>query len=306
MNKTIKLNSGYDMPTIGLGTWKSKPNEVGEAVKYALTKSGYVHIDGAAIYRNEPEIGVVYKDVFSTIDRSKIFITSKLWNTNHDPAHVEEACRQTLKDLNLEYLDLYLMHWGVAFKHGDEEKPVDQNGHALLEPVSIQETWRAMEKLVELGLVRSIGVANFDTPMIIDLLSCAKILPAVNQIELHPYNSQQSLVDYCMRHGVAITAYSPTGRMGVTTYDIPRLHEDIVVQKIAQKHNKSVAQILINWAIERSTIVIPKSITPSRIQENIDVYDFQLDKDDMDQLNSLDKGLRYVDPSNDWGIPYFK
>ena len=305
MQKTIRLNSGYDIPVLGLGTWKSEPNKVGEAIKYALTEAGYKHIDGAMIYRNESEIGTVYKEVFKTIKREEIFITSKLWNTNHDPKFVEAACRQTLADLQLDYLDLYLMHWGVAFKHGDELEPM-KDGQAVTENVSIRETWEAMEKLVDLGLVRSIGVANFTAMMLHDLTTYATIVPAINQIELHPYNSQQSLVDYCHNLGIAVTAYSPTGRMGVDLDKVARLHKDPIVQKIAAKYGKSVPQILINWAIERGTIVIPKSVTPARIKENIEIFDFQLDKADMMELNSLDKGLRYVDPSEWWGIPYFK
>lgn len=305
MKKTIKLNSGYEIPTIGLGTWKSMPNEVGEAVKYALIDGGYVHIDGAAIYRNEPEIGEVYAEVFKNINRENVFITSKLWNTDHSPANVDAACRKTLADLKLDYLDLYLVHWGVAFEHGEELEPM-KDGAAVTEKVSIRETWEAVEQLVAKGLVKSIGVANFSTMMLHDLLTYAKIVPAMNQIELHPYNAQQELVDYCHKHGIAVTAYSPTGRMGVDLGSSPRLHLDPVVMQIAKKYNKTVAQVLINWALERGTIVIPKSVTPSRIKENIEVYDFQLDKDDMAQLNSLDKGLRYVDPSEWWGIPYFK
>jgi diketogulonate reductase-like aldo/keto reductase len=305
MQKTIRLNSGYDIPVLGLGTWKSEPNKVGEAIKYALTEAGYKHIDGAMIYRNESEIGTVYKEVFKTIKREEIFITSKLWNTNHDPKFVEAACRQTLADLQLDYLDLYLMHWGVAFKHGDELEPM-KDGQAVTENVSIRETWEAMEKLVDLGLVRSIGVANFTAMMLHDLTTYATIVPAMNQIELHPYNSQQSLVDYCHSLGIAVTAYSPTGRMGVDLDNVTRLHEDPIVKKVAAKRGKSIPQILINWAIERGTIVIPKSVTPARIKENIEIFDFQLDKADMMELNSLDKGLRYVDPSEWWGIPYFK
>ncbi len=305
MQKSITLNSGYNIPTLGLGTWKSKPNEVGTAVKYALTESGYTHIDGAMIYRNEPEVGNAYAEVFKTIKREDIFITSKLWNTNHDPKNVEAACRQTLKDLQLDYLDLYLMHWGVAFKHGEELEPM-KDGKAVTEKVSIRETWKAMEKLVGLGLVKSIGVANFTTIMLHDLMTYATIIPAMNQIELHPYNAQQALVNYCHHHGIAVTAYSPIGRMGVEIDNVARLHEDPVVKKIASKHGKSVPQVLINWAIERGTIVIPKSVTPARIKENIDVFDFQLDNADMTELNSLDKGLRYVNPSDWWGIPYFK
>lgn len=306
MAKTIKLNSGYDMPVIGLGTWKSGPNQAGEAVRYAVLEAGYRHIDGAYIYLNEPEIGRAYHDIFTTCRREDLFITSKLWNTKHSQSQVEQACKQTLHDLHLEFLDLYLMHWGVAFKAGDNDKPIDREGHALLEPISVRETWEAMEHLVDQGLVKSIGVANFDSPMILDLLTYARIKPAINQIELHPYNSQSDLVRYCQRLGIVVTAYSPLGRQGVNTYNLPRLHDDPVIQTIATKHGKTLAQVLIRWAIQRGTVVIPKSVTPARISENISVFDFELTESDMVALSSLDRGLRYVDPSSDWGIPYFK
>lgn len=306
MTNTIKLNSGYDMPVLGLGTWKSEPGKVGAAVKYAILEAGYQHIDGAASYGNEQEIGRIYGEIFKSHQRDNIFITSKLLNTKHAKDHVKEACKQTLRDLQLDYLDLYLIHWGIAFKSGDNDKPLDESGHALLEPISVRETWEAMQNLVDLGIVKSIGVANFDAPMLVDLLTYAKIKPAINQIELHPYNAQTELVDYCQKMGIVVTAYSPTGRMGVASYDLPRLHEDPLVQNIASKHRKSVAQILIRWAIERGTVVIPKSVTPSRIKENISVFDFELSDSDMAELGSLDRGRRYVDPSQDWGIPYFK
>lgn len=293
--QTIKLNSGYKFPILGLGTWQSKPGEVGVAVKHALTKAGYRHIDGAHIYLNEPEIGKVYAEVFKTIKREEIFITSKLWNTSHAKDDVEKACRKTLEDLHLDYLDLYLMHWGLA-----------QNALFFAKPISIRETWEAMENLVEKGLVKSIGVANFTAMMIHDLLTYAKIKPAMNQVELHPYNSQEELVAYCHRNKIAVTAYSPMGSPGNASADKPKLMDDSVVQQLAKKYDKSPSQILIRWAIERGTVVIPKSVTPARIEENIQVFDFSLEASDMDELNGLNRNLRYVDPSGYWGIPIFK
>ena len=190
MKKYLKLNDGNSIPTLGLGTWKSDKNLVGNVVKFALTKAGYNHIDCAAIYRNEPEIGEVFKEVIGKqIKRDKIFITSKLWNTMHSPKDVEKACKKTLSDLGLKYLDLYLMHWGIAFrKNSDNTKPA---------PIPIQETWQAMEKLVKKGLVKSIGICNFTTMMLIDLLTYAKIKPVINQIELHPYNTQEKIIVFC-------------------------------------------------------------------------------------------------------------
>jgi len=293
--KTIKLNSGYKMPILGLGTWKSERNKVGKAVKHALTVAGYTHIDGAHVYRNEVEVGKIYSEVFKSLKREEIFITSKLWNTSHAKADVEKACRKTLADLQLDYLDLYLMHWGLA-----------QNALFFFKPIPIRETWEAMENLVDLGLVKSIGVANFTAMMLHDLLTYAKIKPAMNQIELHPYNSQTELVAYCKSKKIAVTAYSPMGSPGTASSDKPKLMDDEVVQKLAKKYDKSPSQILIRWALERGTVVIPKSVTPERIEENINIFDFSLGASDMEQLNGLNQNLRYVDPSGYWGVPVFK
>jgi diketogulonate reductase-like aldo/keto reductase len=304
MNKAIKLNSGYDMPVIGLGTYKSEPKEVGNAVTYALTEAGYDHIDCASIYQNEKEVGEALKNVWQTRSRDSVFITSKLWNTEHAKDDVEAACRQTLADLGLEYLDLYLMHWGMAFEKGGELQPVSKDGKIKTANVSIRETWEAMQELVSKGLVKSIGVANFDCPMLADLLTYAKIIPATNQIELHPYLPQTDLLGYCAYKNISVTAYSPLGRAGVA-YDLPRLADEKIVKDLASKNSKTVAQILLNWGIMRGTIVIPKSVTPSRIKENLGALDFELSAVDIKKLNSLACGRRFIEVKTGWGIPYF-
>ena len=304
MQKQKKLNDGNSIPVLGLGTWKSEKNLVGEAVRFAITKAGYRHIDCASIYKNEPEVGEAFKESFNSVKREEIFITSKLWNTEHQPEDVENACRKTLADLNLEYLDLYLMHWGIAFKKGENLEPLDKNGKIINDNVSIQATWQAMENLVKKGLVKSIGVANFTGPMLIDLLSYAQIKPVMDQVEIHPYNSQEELIDFCKYKDIAVTAYSPLGRQGADR-EGPRLFDELVIKALAQKYKKTEAQILLNWAIGRGTIAIPKSVTPERIVENIDIFDFELTDDEKNEVNSLNKNYRFVNPANWWGIPYF-
>ena len=297
------------MPFIGLGTWQSEPGKVGAAVEYAL-ECGYRHIDCAAIYENEKEIGQAFHKVFSRgiLQRADVFITSKLWNAHHSPDDVLAACQQTLQDLQLEYLDLYLVHWGVATPKELGSEPVDEHGVVVQENVSLQETWQAMEELVNRGLVKAIGVANYTTPMLLDLLSYATIKPAVNQIELHPYNQQQRLVDFCQYKKIVVTAYSPLGRPGQSSGhgEHGRIVDDPVVVEIAAMHRKTPAQILLRWGIQRNTIVIPKSVTLPNIKSNLEVFDFELLKEEMDRIALLDKQHRYVDPFEWWGVPYFE
>ncbi|MFA6424183.1 MAG: aldo/keto reductase [Candidatus Magasanikbacteria bacterium] len=305
----ITLNNGQKMPVLGLGTWKSPKDKVGEAIKYAILECGYRHIDCASIYGNEKEIGVAFQEIFSSgkVKREEVFITSKLWNDFHGKDDVELACKKTLSDLQLEYLDLYLVHWGVASPNQSGSEPVDENGVLITAPVSIQETWQAMEKLVSDGLVKAVGVANFTGPMLVDLMTYATIIPAVNQIELHPYNQQIKLVEFCKYKNIVVTAYSPLGSPANNKRqeDPPRLLDDEKINDLAKKYNKTPAQILIRWAIQRDTIAIPKSVNSDNIKNNINVFDFNLSVDEMSELVKLDKRYRFVNPYEWWRIPYF-
>ncbi len=315
--QTLTLNTGAKMPTIGLGTWKSPIDQVEKSVEYALAEASYNHIDCASIYRNEKGVGNAFKKVFRSgkRKRSEVFITSKLWNTEHKGSRVGKACEETLSDLKLDYLDLYLMHWGLAIpsntsdqanQYGRFTEQLDKNGFLITEKVSVRETWEAMEELVSLGLVKAIGVANFTAPMLIDLLAYSKIKPAMLQVELHPYLQQQRLLDFCKHNDITVTAYSPLGSPGnYKSKGKPVLIEDIVIRKIAKDHKKSVAQVLIRWAVQRGTVVIPKSVTPDRIMENIDVFNFELSSNEMQQISGLNKNVRYVDSCEWWKIPYF-
>jgi diketogulonate reductase-like aldo/keto reductase len=305
---TLTLNNKKQMPVLGLGTWRASKDKVGAAVKYALVDCKYDHVDCAAIYGNEKEIGKAFKEVFSTGTRKRkdIFITSKLWNTEHHPSRVEKACRQTLKDLQLEYLDLYLVHWGIAFKNGGDSEPIGKDGIVKTEAVSLQDTWRAMEKLVKKGLVKSIGVANYTAPMLNDLLSYARVKPVVNQIEIHPYNTQQEAVGYCHKKGIVVTAYSPLGSAAEDYKASLRPVNDKVIARIAKSHKKTPAQVILRWIVQRGITVIPKSVHPNRIKENIAVFDFKLPVREMEEINGLNRNYRAVDPIEWWGIPYFK
>lgn len=308
--KHLVLSTGALMPRIGLGSWKSEPEKAGAAVEYALMEAGYSHIDCAAVYRNEKEIGTAFKKVFGsgTVKREDIFITSKLWNSEHARDNVRRACETTLADLGLDYLDLYLMHWGMATPPDDApgKRAVDKNGVQIFAPISIRETWEAMEELVKAGLARSIGVANFTVPMLIDLLSYATTPPAVNQVELHPYLQQKRLVEFCQYRGITMTAYSPLGRPGsASESDLPVIINDPAVTRIAAAHGKTPSQILLRWGMERDTIVIPKSTHPERIRENIGVFDFVLSEGEMSAIAVLDRDLRFVDPYAWEKIPFF-
>merc|ERR1711935_37121 len=293
---SVSLNNGQKIPILGLGTWKSKPGQVEKAVEHAL-KSGYRHLDCAACYGNETEVGAGI--LASGVDREEIFVTSKLWNNKHHPEDVETACRKTLSDLGLSYLDLYLIHWPVAFERGDDPFPKNEDGIPRFDTtIHPTDTYFAMEKLVDLGLVKSIGLSNFNSQQIQDILSKCKTKPVTNQVESHPYLNQARLINFCTEREITITAYSPLGSPDRpwAKPDDAKLLDDPKLKAIADKHQKTPAQIIIRWQIQRGVIVIPKSVTPSRIDENAAVFDFSLSEEEMGTLAGFDCNGRLIVP----------
>lgn len=293
----LTLPSGNKIPILGLGTWKSKPGEVTAAVTAAI-ECGYRHVDCARAYENEEEVGAGIKAKVDdgTIKREDLFVTSKLWNTHHHPEDVEGACKQSLGFLGLDYLDLFLMHWPMAYKRGDRLFPKNDDGSWDFSDTHFVDTWKAMEKLVEKGLCKDIGVSNFNQNQLQEILDVCKIKPANNQIELHPLLTQDDLVKFCTDNGVTVTSYSPLGspdRPWVKDDD-PRLMEDPTVVEIAKKKGKSPAQILIKFALDRGTICIPKSVTASRIQANFETLNFELNAQEMQQLKAMNRDYRAV------------
>jgi len=306
----VTLSSGFKMPLVGFGVWRVEGKDIKDLVINAI-KIGYRHFDCAADYKNETEVGEALAGAFQSglVKREDLFITTKLWNSDH--GHVFEACKDSLKKLQLDYLDLYLVHFPVATKHtgvGTTDSALDEDGVLEIDTtISLETTWRAMEDLVSKGLVRSIGISNYDIFLTRDCLAYSKVKPAVNQIETHPYFQRDSLVKFCLKHGVSITAHTPLGGAAANTewFGSVSCLDDPVLKGLAAKYKRTVAQIVLRWGIQRNTVVIPKTSNLKRLEENFQVFDFELTKEDMDQIKSLDRKHRTNTPGKFWGIDLY-
>lgn len=296
--KLLDFSNGDKMHAIGLGTWKSQGDELKTAIKEALY-AGYRHIDTAKTYGNEEIIGEALAEVFAEgkIFREDVFITSKLWNDSHAEGHVIPALQESLRKLQLKRLDLYLIHWPVAFRHGVDfpKKPED---YLTPEEAPIIDTWKQMEKAKTLGLTSHIGVSNFSEKKLKALISKAAIKPEMNQVELHPLLQQDDLLKYCKSENILVTAYSPLGSgdrtKAMKAEEEPNMMEIDVLKEIARDRSATVPQILIAWHNHRDCAAIPKSTTKDHIISNFRAADVSLTDSDMKKIAKLDRNYRYI------------
>ncbi len=262
LTSTVKLNNGVEIPWVGLGVFKSAPgNETEQAVRWAL-EIGYRHVDTAAYYQNEEDVGRALKD--SGIARERVFVTTKVWNPDQGYEQTLKAFDRSRRNLGLDVVDLYLIHWPVKGKY--------------------RETWRALEKLLADGKVRAVGVSNFLAHHLEDLRASSGIVPAVNQVEFHPFLVQQDLLTYDARNGVRHEAWSPLTRA--------RSLDNPVITEIARRHGRTSAQVILRWDIQLGVVTIPKSVHRERILENSRVFDFELTPEEMARITALDTGSR--------------
>ncbi|KAI0541054.1 aldo/keto reductase [Xylaria digitata] len=295
--RTEHYDTSIEIPSIGLGTWLSNKDKVAHAVEFAL-KSGYNHIDAALIYRNEEETGKGIRA--ANVPRDKLWVTSKLWNADHRPSEATIAIQKSVKDLRVEYLDLYLIHWPVAFVPGE--------GTKIDESTTIVDTWRAMENIARSNLTRKIGISNFSKRDVETILEICVICPYAHEFETHPYLQQQEFVDYHREIGVKVIAYSPLGNTNPTYKDKNKLEpilEDPFWVKLARKKNATVAQTILAWGRQRGTVVIPKSVHEKYIIENLGALDISFTEGEMRDIAKQDKKTRMNNPGRGWGIKLF-
>jgi D-xylose reductase len=299
-----------NIPNIGFGFWKVDRKDCADIVLEAV-KAGYRHFDCAADYGNEAEVGAGLKAAMDQglVTRDELWITSKLWNTYHHPDHVEQACRRSLVDLGLSYLDLYLIHFPIALEFVPFEtryppewlvEPDTNNAIMKRAPVPLHKTWEAMEDLVSKGLVRRIGVCNYNSALIHDLMSYAQTRPFMLQIEAHPYLAQNGLIRLAKQYGIEVTAFSPLAALSYVEINTAKKADSVLTEPaildISTAHNKTPAQVVLRWGVQRGTSIIPKSSNTIRMRENLAIEDFDLSEEEMAAISSLNANRRFNDP----------
>jgi D-xylose reductase len=300
------------IPTVGLGMWKIEKPKVADVVHKAI-EVGYRHFDCACDYGNEAQVGEGLATAFDAglCQRDELWVTSKLWNTYHAAEHVQPAIEKTLQDLKLQQLDLYLVHFPIATKYVPFDvryppewffDPEASSPKMELAQVSIRETWEAMEALVDAGLTKRIGVANFNCQMLRDVLTYARIRPSHLQVELHPLLSQEKLLRFCESQNIEVTGFSPLGAESYFSLGMADQSESLLdnalISSIAKAHDKTTAQVMLRWAVQRGTSIVPKTSNYDRLVENLSIFDFELSADEVSQISSLNQNRRFNDPGD--------
>jgi D-xylose reductase len=302
---------GDILPAAGFGLWKIDKPDTADLV-HAAIEAGYRHLDSAADYGNEKEAGEGIKSALAAglCQREDLWVTSKLWNNYHRPEHVRAACEKTLSDLGLDYLDLYLIHFPIALKFVDFDvryppewffDPGAEAPRMEIDPVPLHQTWAAMEDLKESGLVKHIGVCNYNSALLHDLMAYAKQKPEVLQVEAHPYLTQERLIKLAQDYGMTVTAFSPLGALSYVSLDMATENESVLemeaVKVAAARLGKTPAQVVLRWGVQRGTAIIPKTARRGRLKENLALFDFELNAEEMQAISALNRNRRFNDPA---------
>lgn len=289
--KSLILNTGAKIPILGLGTLCSKES-LKEIIRIAVLENGYRHIDTARDYENEEFVGEAIENMIkdNQIKREDLFITTKIYNHEKGPSQIETVLRDSLKKLRTSYVDLLLVHWPLGTTDPKTKK---------ITQTPLYKTWAEYENCMEKGLCKAIGVSNFGVQLLLDLMSYCKIKPAVNQIEIHPYLTQNDLIKFCQDQGIMVEAYAPLGSPGTSEWrpfkDDFTILENPIIKQIAEKYKKTPAQIVLNWHLNRGYVIIPKTEKKERLNENIKSMDFTISKEDLEKISGLNKNIRYFD-----------
>lgn len=300
------------IPRVGLGTWKAPSDEVTESVRFAIEEAGYRHVDCAFVYQNQEAVGNALQDILSrgVVKREELWITSKLWSTDHEPERVEAACLHTLEELKVKYLDLYLIHWPMSFPHGGDLWPFEENNDKQLKLINVPiiDTWKAMEKLVDKGYVRHIGVSNFTIELLEKLLySDIRIKPFANQVEQQLFLQEEALIDFCEKRNIVFEGYRTLGGPASSRDpNNPVVLENPVLNEVAKETGRTPAQVELKFLLSLGTnsVVLAKSTNQNRIRENIDL-DFELSDEQIQRLKSQNRCLRFTKTLDRWGVDVF-